>query len=436
MPKLTKTAIELADPKPEKEYRLWDGDTDGISGFGIRVKPSGTRSFFYQYRAADGRKKRITIGRFPNLTVQEARKQAKIIAGHVAEKQDPLAERQAERQGLKDKPQTVTKLCHEYMDLARRGLILYRNKPKKASTVAIDEGRVSRHIIPLLGQKRLDSISRADVERFRDKVAAGETSTTVKTRKRGLARVTGGPGTAGRCVDLLGSIFSYAVRRGYLAENPARGVDRARGAKRVRFLVAQEYAAFAAAINALEAEGSNETALRAYRLLALTGARRAEIFGLERKEVDLPNSCFRFTDTKSGAQQRAFGRAAATVLRDALEDSEGQYVFPGKTKDSHLSDVKLFKTACERAGLEGVTPHTLRHSFSTTAGALGYAEVTVASLIGHARGSMTSRYTHAVDSVLIAAANRISSTIEGYMSGNIKAPRKANVIELNVREAK
>ncbi len=77
-----------------------------------------------------------------------------------------------------------------------------------------------------------------------------------------------------------------------------------------------------------------------------------------------------------------------------------------------------FERLIKRAGLSSVTPHTLRHSYASMAGDLGFSEPTIAALIGHAAGTTTSRYIHHLDSVLIAAADRVATAIEGYALGN------------------
>jgi len=72
----------------------------------------------------------------------------------------------------------------------------------------------------------------------------------------------------------------------------------------------------------------------------------------------------------------------------------------------------------KRAGLSGVTAHTLRHSFASTAGDLGYSEPTIAAMLGHSAGSVTGRYIHHLDALLIAAASRVAAGIDAAMSGD------------------
>ena len=238
-----------------------------------------------------------------------------------------------------------------------------------------------------------------------------------KTGPRGRARVTGGATTAKRTVDLFGSIMSYAVRNGLRVDNPVTRFERPETRRRDRVLSPHEYRTLGKALYVLETEGANVVAIRAIRALALTGCRRGEIFGLRRSEIDAHRHCIRFGDTKSGQQVRAIGRVALALLIDAPTKDDHPFVFPASRGDGHLVDAKLFQRACEMAGLEEVTIHTLRHGFASVALELEYSELTIAGLLGHRRHSVTSRYAHHVDRALGTAADRVSALIAARMEG-------------------
>jgi hypothetical protein len=227
MPKLTKRLIDTLRPRPEgPDLFAWDSE---LKGFGVRMKPSGTASYLIQYRTPRGQTRRYAFARVGTLTPEEARARARRLLAAVSAGSDPSAQRHEARKAL-----TVAQLCGQYMGAARLGLVTTRfRKPKRASTVEIVEGRVSRHIVPLIGQRVAGDLRRADVQRMADSIAAGKTAGTFevpRTKGSSKAHVTGGPGTAARAVGLLGGIFTWAERRGLVSgPNPARGVELHRG---------------------------------------------------------------------------------------------------------------------------------------------------------------------------------------------------------------
>ena len=413
MARLTKRKIDTSVSASDKEIRLWDDDPRGL---GVRIKPSGAKTFFVQFRSpVTDKKVRHSIGQYGSLTLEEARTEAKKVLGAVAKNRDPAREKRLARHQARTNAKTMAEFCNLYLRDAKAGLVTYRGRPKKSSTLSIDEGRVNRHIIPLLGDMLVGDVTSYDVERFMHSVRLGETAVTVKTGPRGIARVRGGEGTARRTVGLLGSIFSYAVKRRIRDDNPVSGLEKGQDKKRSRILAPDEYRRLGQALVDLETMGANRTALRAARVLALTGCRRDEIYRLKRSELDTHSRCLRLGDTKIGQQVRPVGTAALAELTAAAEESETQYVFPAARGDGQLRDTKVFRRAIEEAGLEGVALHTLRHSFASVALELEYSEMTVAGLLGHRSHSVTSRYTHHVDRALVAAADRVSRLIAQRM---------------------
>jgi integrase len=408
--KLTKRAVEGAEIR-SADYFIW---CDELPGFGVRIYPSGKRGYLVQYRA-DGRSRRAKLGLHGPLTCEQARKEAMALLGQVAKGGNPAEERTTRRAAM-----TVSDLCERYKAAISQGLIMgKRGLPKKRLTVLSDLGRIDRHIIPLIGTKRVRDLSPVDVARFIRDVMAGKTAVVEKTdRLRGKAVVTGGRGAAARSAGLLGGILSFAVSEGVIPNNPALGVRRpASGARTVR-LTPADYAALGTALNAAAQGGANPTAIAAVRLLALTGCRKGEILGLHWVEVDEPARAFRLADSKEGASVRPIGSPAFAVLT-ALNRREGcEWVLPGERRGLPYGGLKgVWRDLVKRAGLPGVTLHTLRHSFASVAGDLGYAEATIGALLGHASGSVTGRYTHILDTVLIAAADQVATTVQDYMTG-------------------
>jgi integrase len=415
--KLTKRAVDAAKITG-RDYFVWD---DAMPGFGLRVLASGRKSYVVQYKVGGrgGETRRKSLGLHGVLTAEQARTEGRKWLAERAKGNDPIAEHTTKR-----KAETVEQLCRSYMAAAERGLILgKKNRAKKASTLATDRGRIDRHIIPLLGKKRVREMTSADVNRFMREVIVGKTAADIKTGFRGRAIVEGGAGTAARTVGLLGGIFSYAVSEGLRADNPVRGVKRPADRRRDHRLSPEDYGALGEALAEAEADGENWAALAGVRLLALTGARLGEIVGLRLDEIDRQGRALRLADSKEGASVRPVGSAALAVLDEAPAAFRGEgctYVLRGQRGDRPYAGLPkaIARILARREQLHGVTAHVLRHSFASVADELGYTEATVAALLGQRSGSVTRRYIHQLDRALIAAADRVSANISAAITGS------------------
>jgi integrase len=410
MTKLTKRVVDAADVR-EKDYFIWD---DELPGFGLRVFASGKRSYLIQYRAL-GRTRRYTIGLHGIWTPETARQEAKAQLGRVARGDNPSEERQLDHQAM-----TVKELCTLYLKDLKAGLILGKGgRPKKATTIVTDTGRIERHIIPLIGARRVKDLTKADINKVLKDIMAGKTRVSVKTKKlRGKAIVRGGAGTATRTVGLLGGILTYAVDAGIIDRNPAHGIKKPKDNVRKRRLSEAEYRTLG---NMLREAAENEKyamTVEIIRQIALTGCRRSEMISLMWSEADTEASCLRLEDSKEGESIRPIGLPVVEYLEQRRENAKGTYVFPGRGEDNAFGSFpnhweQLFKDS----PLSDVTPHVLRHSFASIANDLGFTEVTIAALVGHSKGSVTSKYIHTLDTALIMAADTISGYIQGLLDG-------------------
>ncbi len=410
MAKLTKRVVDGAESR-RSDYVIWD---DELPGFGLRVFTSGKRSYVIQYRQG-GRSRRFTIGLHGVWTPELARQEAKVQLGRIARGEDPAEEKQ-----LDHKSMSVKELCNLYLKDLQAGLILGKGgRPKKPSTIISDVGRIQRHLIPLLGTRRVKDLTKADITKAMKDIIAGKTRLVAKTEKlRGKSIVKGGVGTATRTIGLFGGILTYAVEAGIIDVNPARGVRRPKDNVRARRLSEAEYRILG---DMLKTAAENETyrmTTDIIRQIALTGCRRAEMVTLRWDEADTASSCLRLTDSKESRSIRPIGLPVVDYLESRRAEAVGEYVFSGRDNNAAFGSFpNHWKKIFTDSPLADITPHILRHSFASVANDLGFTEITIAALVGHAKGSVTSNYIHTIDTALIMAADTIAGYIQGLLDG-------------------
>jgi integrase len=421
MPRLTKRLVDAATANSlGNEIFLWDAD---VKGFGVRVKPTGAKSFVLKYRVGT-KTRRYTISKVGSpYTVEEARQIAADTLRDIRAGLDPMLTKAAGREAM-----TIAELANLYLAEGPA------EKPnKKASSWAADTSNIDRHIRPLLGRKSAKLLTQADIARFQSDVAVGKTSADVKTKKRGRAIVRGGKGTAARSLAVLGAMLQFGVGRGILPANPAKGVKLFHGERKERFLSETEVARLADALAAMEIEGLNKNAAAAIRLLLLTGCRRDEILSARWEYVDFERKCLRLPDSKTGAKVVPLAAAALELLATLQRADKGVWVLPGappKGGKPPVRDVrgsgpghytglqKAWEKVRERAGLPGLRLHDMRHSFASFAIADGATLYMVGKVLGHKQARTTEGYAHLSADPVRAVADRAANRIANAMKGN------------------
>jgi integrase len=422
MEKISKRTVDALKPSKVgvkvSENFLWDSE---LRGFGVRVSPAGLKSFIVQYRTPEGRHRRTVIGRYGMMTPEQAREAAWDILSVVAKGGDPAAAAEPDRNAI-----TVSALCDWFLAEAEAGRILgRRRRPIKPSTLAMDRSRIEAHIKPLLGARQVGALTLSDIEGAQADIAVGKTAKP-RAGSRGGA-TTGGEGVAARTMSTLHAIFEHAVRLGKIENNPGKGVRRLASTPRDRRLSRAEIAKLGKAMRAAEAAGEHPTGLAVIRLLLLTGFRRLEGLGLRRDWLNAEEAAVRFPDTKSGAQLRVIGRPAVELLlAQPQQTTKSPYFFPADWGEGHfIGIVRVLDRVCALANLADVTPHTLRHTFASVAGDLGFSELTIAALLGHAARGVTQRYVH-IDEALRLAADKVAGEIAAILDGAAARSRAAD----------
>ena len=369
----------------EKDTVFWDSE---LSGFGVRVYPSGAKMYVVQTRAGGKAAKRVTVGRHGVITAEEARRRAALIVARIKAGEDPVPEPLAAK--LAQGP-TVA-------ELARRWLgehVAVRCKPRTAYTYRLT---VEKHIVPALGRMPALAVGHADVTALH----------------HGLRKT---PFMANRAVDTLSRIYNAAGDRGLIPEaaNPCRRVAKYRERARERFLTDAEFRRLGRVLDeAGSRKGVSAHAVAAIRLLLLTGCRKGEILNLRWSEVDLEANELRLADTKTGPRTISLPPEAAAVLAAVPRVAGNPHVIAGRIAGKAMRNLNdPWEIVCARAALEDVRIHDARHSYASRALALGESLPMIGRLLGHTRVETTARYAHLAKDSVRASAVRIAESIAG-----------------------
>ncbi len=426
--KLNKRSIDDI-PKPDRTIIIRD---DELSGFSLRVFPTGRKVFLAQYRVGggrNGRQRRVKLGVFGTITADEARTKAREILARAHLGDDFATERDKVRGS-----QTVAQLIDAW---SIDGALNNRRTGVRRKQVNIDQdvALANHHIRPLIGRRTVESLVKGDIQRVRTQIATGESKTKRKGRKRGLIKVTGGEGTATRTIRLFSSILSYAVDAGMIERNPALGVKLAPSGQRHRYLSPQELKRLGEVLDRPAASETAGTAAIIIRLLVLTGARRGEIEGLRWSEVDFNFGMLRKETSKTGAKVIPLGRAALQILDDQCQwrSSNQVWVFPAQKGEGHFDGLNKEWTRIRRlAKIEDVRVHDLRHTFASVGAGGGVGLPLIGGILGHRQASTTQRYAHLADTPLRAAADFIGAEIAASLEAKTQrsVPKPSSQLSL------
>jgi integrase len=201
-------------------------------------------------------------------------------------------------------------------------------------------------------------------------------------------------------------------------DNPAKGITLFPEKRRERFFNDQELRAIGTALSAFEAEGSTlPGAIRAIRLLALTGMRLSEVIGLQWAWIDFDCGCVRLPDAKAGARTVPLGGSALVYLSEI--ERTGAYVCYGTHPAAPVSlkTVKRFwPRVRDRAELSGARMHDFRHTVGTFSAMTGANAFVVRDVLGHKDLATTDRYVAKVVDPARKAADQVANRIASAMA--------------------
>ncbi len=377
--RLTVKAIAAAKPGA-KEHTLWDTQ---LAHFGVRVQPSGVKSYIIQTRAR-GRMRKITLGRFPELSLDAARREGAAVLARLWGGEDVKPARK-NRAPL-------------FRDFARR----YRERRRhrwKPSSLETHDIYMRNRLMPAFGRMRLDAIDHARVSAWFDAASADK------------------PGAANRAFEILRAMLRTARQWGDIDEHvPDACANIVKNPRRpvARFLSREELQRLGTVLDAHRAK--HPWPVAAIRLLTLTGARLSEILNLkwgEIGELGEDGASARLEDSKTGPRTVWLGPEAASVLVALPRAEEATRVFPENLTSSRL--YTFWVGIREEAGLPGLRIHDCRHTWASQGVMNGVGLTTVGRLLGHRQRETTAIYAHLDDNALQDAAAQAAGIIARAM---------------------
>jgi integrase len=384
MSRLSKRVVDALAPT-EKDYFLWD---DEMKGLGLRVWPSGRKTYLIQYRDSGARTRRKGLGQHGIVTAEEARKEARELLAAVARGENPSQDSKDKRVAL-----SVTHLCDRFISE-------YMMRHCKPKTQEDYRRNIEQYIRPHLGRMKVAEINRSDIQEVHHKL-------------RDI------PYQANRTLAVLSVMFNQAEVWGLRPDgsNPCRHVKKYEEKKRERYLSTEELIRLGQTLNELEASGEEPLPpIHCIRLLILTGCRLGEIQTLKWSYVQ--GNRLRLPDSKTGAKSVYLGPAALEALGKIERLDDNPYVVTGKLPGTHLTDMQRpWRRIRRRAGLDDLRIHDLRHSFASSAVGMGESLPMIGKLLGHSQVQTTARYAHLADDPVQISADRISGELARLMGG-------------------
>ena len=341
------------------EARIEYRDTD-CAGLILRVTNTGAKSFSYGFRFG-ARFARLTLGKYPDVGLKEARIKLIEAKSLVIQGIDPRASKQAKRQA---KNLTVKRLAQDFIEL-------YAKPKNKSWKQAQDNLRL--HLLPYLGHYPIHQVERSDIHRILDKLGAAGKRTT-----------------ANRALSHFRKFFNWLVERDYLEHAPTDRVKQPYPERRKdRVLSDDEIKRIWNALNNMRPVYANFV-----RMLLLTAQRRDEVASMRHASVD--GSVWRLEGAETKNKQASLVALSthARAIVTQRNDSAGVYVF--STDVDHQTHIQSYsKIKKQLDGLSDVhdwTLHDIRRTVATKLAEQGTDENIIKRILNHTDNSVTSIY--------------------------------------------
>lgn len=373
------TDRQVKNLKAEDKSRIYYDEK--LRGFGVRVYPSGRKSFVLNYYYK-GRERRMVIGSYPEWTVLAARKQAEWFLVEIGKGRDPLEQRNNNRAAP-----TVQDMFERYEK---------DYMPKLAPRSAQDQRSMFiKSILPRLGSKKVEDVTFNDCEALHRHL----------TKDRPLR--------ANRVIEVFRRAFNLAIKWGWLDRNPASGIEKNPEHKRERFLSPDEIRRLLLELD----RHPQRTSCDAIRFILFTGCRRGEALNSTWDQFDEELKVW--TKPAATTKQRKLHRVPVSsevtnLLFSRTKDSSCRYVF-ASTTGRPLTDIKkTWASVTKSAQIQNARIHDLRHTFASIAVSQGLSLPIIGAMLGHTQTQTTARYAHLFEDVLRSAAQNVGTFIQQH----------------------
>jgi integrase len=375
--KLTENRAARVRAPKTGQIMLWD--RGGLAGFGLRILPGGSKVFWFQYRPEGGARgqgkshavisRMVRIGGYPALSVAEARKTARTLAGRVARGRDPAAERQEARR--RDRSTLGTLIAENgpyHHDLERRHIVNI-----KQAMSSLNRGLhalMSKDVAQLTRQDLVGAI--AAIERDR------------------------GPGAAQDLRKFTRVFLEWCVGSGLLTANPLAGLRRPMRSRAER-LKAASNGGRALSDDEIrkvwQAAGDLGSFGALVRLALLTGLRRGELAQLERaRDLLADRIVVRPEHAKTGAQHEVPLTDLMRAVIAGAPITTSPLLFPAVKVSGRITGWTKWVAKLQQASGVNFRLHDLRRTTRTLMSQLGVAEDIAELAIGHVRADLVARY--------------------------------------------
>ncbi|ABK99744.1 tyrosine-type recombinase/integrase [Pelobacter propionicus] len=352
--RLTQKRVADLQPVAGKQFDVWDAEQPR---FAVRVSPRGRKTFFVM-RRVKGKLVRATVGTFPEMNVDTARKMAAEMLVSMTAGVNPNIERKRERAQQKDKSRLLSAVFDSY--LASGG----KDGDIKASTKAAYRSAFRR--LEKWQELKIDEIESEMVEQLHVSIV----------------KDCGGY-AANHSIGLLRALMKFAKVEG----NPAADVAWAKETPRREAMPPEAIPGFLKALDQLKGDNGSDL----FRVLLFTGMRKSEAMGLRWIDIDLENKSLHIEETKTGPPLNIpISGHLAAILEKRKERISSPWVFPSNSRVGHLTNDQQFCRELAALGVR-VYPHLLRKTFTTIAASL-IPGAMVDCLTGHVPQDVTGRH--------------------------------------------